>query len=176
MNEGNVGLLALAHQLAPYYCTNPKVAAMAVERSVACGYADRFSDLDLVVFWSQPPTEKEGREIVKRAGGRHLQLVPSKGDDTCWSDTYEVSGVIIDTLHTTVEATERLLADVLERHKPSLTKQQHIAALLSALPLANPAVLSHWQERHAGSARLRKSLASSSVEKDTGAGIMLSSV
>jgi hypothetical protein len=35
---------------------------------------------------------------------------------------------------------------VLERHKPSLTKQQHIAALLSALPLANPAVLTHWQE------------------------------
>jgi hypothetical protein len=77
MNEANVGLLALAHQLAPDYCTNPKVAAMAIERSVACGYADRFSDLDLVVFWSQPPTEKEGTEIVKHAGGRHLQLVPS---------------------------------------------------------------------------------------------------
>jgi hypothetical protein len=40
---------------------------------------------------------------------------------------------------------EGILADVLERCDPSLPKQQHIAALLSALPLANPALVTQWQ-------------------------------
>jgi hypothetical protein len=57
MNEANVGLLALAHQLAPYYCTNPKVAAMAVERSVACGYADRVTSPWLIRRFVDPQAE-----------------------------------------------------------------------------------------------------------------------
>ncbi len=58
-----------------------------------------------------------------------------------------MTGVTIDVRHVGVEATERILADVLERCDPSLAKQQHIAALLSALPLSDPSVLTRWQQR-----------------------------
>jgi len=147
MNEASAGRLALAHQLAPYYRANPKVAAMAVEGSVARGYADRFSDIDLAIFWALAPTEKERRDIIKQAKGRHVQLVPYNRDEACWSDTYDVDGVIIDVRHLGVEATERILAEVLEGYDPSLAKQQHLAALLSALPLSDPSVLTRWQEK-----------------------------
>jgi predicted nucleotidyltransferase len=43
MNEESVRRLALAQQLAPYYCANPKVVAVAVAGSVARGDADRYS-------------------------------------------------------------------------------------------------------------------------------------
>ena len=47
-----------------------------------------------------------------------------------------------------VETTRRLLADVLERFDPSLSKQRHLATLLSALPLADSsAVLTDWQSQ-----------------------------
>src|SRR5262249_37077574 len=47
-----------------------------------------------------------------------------------------------------VDATNRILVDVLERSDPSLTKQQHLATLLSALPLADhSALLAAWQSR-----------------------------
>lgn len=47
-----------------------------------------------------------------------------------------------------VEAAERILAEVLEHCDPSLSKQLHLAELLSALPLSDPsAVLTHWQSR-----------------------------
>jgi len=148
MNEESVRRLALAHQLAPYYCANPKVLAVAVAGSVALGYADRFSDLDLAVFWEAAPTEQERREIIKCARGRHVQLVPSTREETCWSETYEVGVSTIDVRHVGVEAVERILADVLERSDPSLSKQQHLATLLSALPLADSsAVLTDWQSR-----------------------------
>ncbi len=62
-------------------------------------------------------------------------------------DDYEVGGVTIRVRHITVETTERLLADVLERSDPTLAKQQHLAALLSALPLSEPSVITHWQQQ-----------------------------
>ena len=148
MNEESVRRLALAQQLTPYYCADPKVAAVAVAGSVALGYADRFSDLDLAVFWSLTPTEKERGAIIKRAGGRHAQLVPFLEGEACGLDTYEVDGIAIDVQHMDDEATRRILADVLDRFDPSLSKQRHLAILLSALPLADPsAVLTDWQSR-----------------------------
>ena len=148
MNDANAGRFALAQQLAPHYGASPKVAAVAVAGSVARGDADRFSDIDLAVFWSHAPTEQERREIIKHARGRHVQLFPYNGDEACWSDTYEVGGVAIDVRHAEVEAIERILADVLERCDPSLSRQQHLAALLTALSLVDPsALLAHWQSR-----------------------------
>jgi hypothetical protein len=148
MNEASAGRLALAQKLAPFYCTNPKVAAVAVAGSVVLGNADRFSDLDLAVFWEAAPTEQERRAIIKRTSGRHVQLLPYNNDEACWLDTYEVSGTAIDVRHGGVEAIGLLLTEVLEHADPSLSKQRHLATLLSALPLADSsAVLADWQSR-----------------------------
>ena len=148
MNEESVRRLALAQQLAPYYRANPKVAAVALAGSVARGYADRFSDLDLAVYWSLAPTDQERRAIIERARGRHVQLLASYGDEACWSNSYKVDGFAVDVQHMDVKATRRILADVLERADPSLSKQRHLATLLSALPLAaSSAVLTAWQSR-----------------------------
>lgn len=58
-----------------------------------------------------------------------------------------MAGVTIDVRHMTVEAIERILVDVLERADPSLAKQRHLATLLCALPLSDPAMLTHWQQQ-----------------------------
>jgi hypothetical protein len=150
MNEESIRRLALAQQLAPYYCANPKVAAVAVAGSAVRGDADHYSDIDLAVFWSLAPAEKERGEIIKPAGGSHVQLVPPYEGEACWSESYEVGGLAIDVRHVEVEATERILAEVLEHCDPSLSKQQHLASLLWALPLSDPSsVLTHWQSRAA---------------------------
>ena len=147
MNEASAWRYALAQKLAPYYCTNPKVVAVAVEGSVARGCADGSSDIDVVVFWTKPPTEKQRRDIIKHARGRRWKLVPYNVEEGCWLEQFEVAGVAIDVRHMGIETTERILADVLERCDPSLAKQRHIAALLSALPLSDPSMLTQWQQQ-----------------------------
>lgn len=147
MNEASVWRHALAQRIALHYRANPKVRAVAVTGSVAQGYADRSSDIDLLVFWDRPPTVKERRDISKRAGGRRGSRFPAPAQASGWTEEFEVGGVPIDVRHMTVETTERLLADVLELADHALTKQQHIAALLCALPLSDPAMLTHWQSR-----------------------------
>jgi predicted nucleotidyltransferase len=49
MQEESRWRYTLAQQVASHAHANPKVAAMVVEGSVAQGYADRSSDLDLAV-------------------------------------------------------------------------------------------------------------------------------
>ncbi len=149
MKEASLWRYALAQQIASHYQANPKVAAVLVEGSVARDYTDHSSDIDLAVFWAQPPTAKERRDIVTRAGGRDRHPSPSIREAAGWSERYERGEVSIDVRHTTVKATEVLLAAVLEHADPALSKQQRLAALRSALPLVNPTLITRWQQQAA---------------------------
>src|SRR5437773_7942427 len=149
MQEESRWRYALAQQIAPHYQANPRVAAVLVEGSVARDDADRFSDIDLAVFWAESPKAQERRDIVTRAGGSYRHPSPSHREAAGWSEHYEIEGVPIDVRHTTVAATEGLLAAVLEHADPRLSKQQRLAALRSALPLVNPTLITRWQQQAA---------------------------
>ena len=149
MKEASLWRYALAQQIASHYRANPKVTAVLVEGSVARGYADHFSDIDLAVFWAEPPTAQERRDIVTRAGGSYRRPSPSHREAAGWETRTVREGVAIDVRHTTVQATEGLLAAVLEHADPRLAKQQRLAALRSALPLVNPPLITRWQQQAA---------------------------
>ena len=92
MNEASQWRHGLAQQLAAHYSANPKVTAVSLGGSVSQGFADRFSDIDLTIFWTASPTKKERREIIKRARGRRWELVPYNVEEGCWSEQFEVIG------------------------------------------------------------------------------------
>jgi predicted nucleotidyltransferase len=149
MQEESRWRYALAQQIAPHYHANPKVAAVLIEGSVARDDADRSSDLDLAVFWAEPPTAQERRDILTRALGRDRPPSSSPREAAGWQTRNVRGGVAIDVRHTTVAATEGLLAAVLEHADPRLARQQRLAALRSALPLVNPALIIRWQQQAA---------------------------
>jgi predicted nucleotidyltransferase len=76
MNEASRWRHDLAQQLVPHYSANSKVTAVSLGGSTSQGCADRFSDIDLTVFCTVPPTGKERRAILKRARGRRGHLLP----------------------------------------------------------------------------------------------------
>ena len=149
MQEGSLWRYALAQQIASHSHANPKVAAVLVEGSAARDDADHFSDIDLAVFWAEPPTAQERRDIVTRAGRRDRHPSSSHREEAGWETRNVREGVAIDIRHTTVAATESILAAVLEHADPSLSKQQLLAALRSALPLVNPTLITRWQQQAA---------------------------
>ena len=149
MQEESRWRSALAQQIASHAHANPKVAAVVVEGSVARGYADRSSAIDLAVFWAEPPTTQERRDIVTRALERDRYPWPSSRKAAGWETRTVREGVAIDVRHTTVAATEGIMAAVLEHADPRLDKQQHLAALRSALPLVNSPLITRWQQQAA---------------------------
>jgi hypothetical protein len=113
---------------------------------VARGWADRYSDVELGVFWDGVPTDAERRGLVARAGGDLWHLFPPD-DAGRWGEDYYVARVKIDAGSATVGATERWLGDVVDRHDTALPKQHLAAAIQRAVPLHGAPLLEDWRRR-----------------------------
>src|SRR5947209_2177409 len=76
MNAASQWRLALAQHVAGAYAANPNVAAVIIGGSVARGHSDRYSDIEVGVFWRQPPTDEERRSAAEATGGEVHRLYP----------------------------------------------------------------------------------------------------
>ncbi|HEY3230080.1 MAG TPA: nucleotidyltransferase domain-containing protein, partial [Roseiflexaceae bacterium] len=159
MNQVSQGGLAIARRLAAVYRTNPNVQAVMVSGSVARGYADHYSDLELGVFWATPPTDSERTTVIGQIGGEVWSLTSYTTDpESVVSEHYglsaaEINGhtltglVMVDTKHVTLACLERCFGDVLEQFDTALPKQILIAAIQDCIPLYGDALLAQWQAR-----------------------------
>src|SRR5262245_14760973 len=159
MNQVSRAGLAVAHRIAAAYRRNPNVQAVMVSGSVARGYADHYSDLEIGVFWATPPTDADRIDLISQIGG-DLWSLTSYTTDPEWvvSEHYglssiEISGhmptglLMVDTKHATLACLERCFHDVLELFDTALPKQLLIAAIQDGMALYGDALLAEWQAR-----------------------------
>ncbi len=69
MNEASRWRLGRAREIAPVYLADPRVRAVMVGGSVARGWADRYSDVEVGVFWEAFPSPEQFRAAMERARG-----------------------------------------------------------------------------------------------------------
>lgn len=148
MNEPSRWRFAIAQRIAAVTAVNPKVAAVLLGGSVPLGYADRFSDLELYVFWADPPFDDDRAAAIALAGGSVLRLRP-RNESEEWSDVYIVDGVRVDGSHFTVESIDRIAADVLERFDTTFGKQVLLWTFAQGVPLHGEPVITRWRDRAA---------------------------
>jgi hypothetical protein len=147
MNTASQWRLSLARQLVPAYTEYPHVQAVILGGSAARGYADPYSDLELGVFWSQPPTNQDRERAFARACGARLTMDAYDPAYQWWIEDYYVQGVNIDVVHRTIPTTDQLIADVIERSDTSLYKQTLIAAIRDAVPFVGHSHILRWQSQ-----------------------------
>jgi hypothetical protein len=94
INKATEWRLAFARQIAREYCKNPKVQVIVVSGSVSRGQADAYSDIELDLFWQEPPTDEERLRPIKQVNGRLIMFEPCQDDE--WSEDYLVNGVQMD--------------------------------------------------------------------------------
>jgi hypothetical protein len=140
--------LTLARTVAPAYAADPAVAAILVGGSVARGHADRWSDLELGIFWTGAPTEAARAAAAGVAGAAQRRVFPNAATEA-WEEEYRVGGVKVDVGHLTVAAAEQIIDDVTVRGDPALAKQVFVAAVRDGVPLHGGALLAGWKVRAA---------------------------
>ena len=136
----------LADRAAAAYAAEPGVVAVALGGSVSRGEADRFSDIELGVFWNEAPTERGRENAIERADGVVLRLFPYSEEETAWFDDWLVDGVVVEPVHMTTAAMDRLLDAVLRAHDPDPRKQVVIAAIVNGITLHGDDVIAPWRE------------------------------
>ena len=133
----------------PAYASNPAVAAILLAGSAARGHADRFSDIELGVFWRRPPDDDERAAAIAAAGGDLERVYPFDPSDGCWLDDWKLgrrdgeprTGFSVESVHMTLVQLDETLASVLERYDPDPGKQLVLSALLHGISLHGPGTL-----------------------------------
>jgi hypothetical protein len=76
MNEPSQCCLALGERVGLAYVANPKARVVMVAGSTERGTADRYSDVEIDVYWGEPPTDAECQSARLKAAFR---LPPQEG-------------------------------------------------------------------------------------------------
>lgn len=134
-----------AATVAAAYAADPNVVAVVLGGSAGAGHADRWSDVEIGVFWQTPPAEVARRAAIERARGTILRLFPEA--DGVWFDEWTLHGLLIELSNLTTAGVEGALEAVLERHDPDLGLQSLLAALVNGMHLQGSETLLVWRDR-----------------------------
>lgn len=131
---------------------------MVLGGSTARGNADRYSDIDVGVFWQRPPTDEERRTAATAVPGDLQRLYPYDAAEQVWCDDFFLghaqtnapkSGVLLEISHYTCDLFERTLDNILIHYDTNLLKQNLIAGVVQSVALHNAQLINGWKERAA---------------------------
>lgn len=146
MNEASRWRFALAERIAASYARNPKVQAIQVAGSVGRGVADRYSDIEIDIYYSEPPTEAERIAAVRGCGA----VVDSLDeDDDEWEEQMLLDGVHAATSTFLVSTMERYLCEVVEEGQIAPAAQTRLYSLQHAVPFVGHDLIEQWREKAA---------------------------
>jgi hypothetical protein len=139
----------LVQPLQTAYAAVPDVAAVALSGSAARRTADRWSDVEVMVFWSDPPCEAERRESAERGGAVGRRYFPFDAGDRVWSDDLSVGpeGVLVEVTHILVATAEEQLDGLLAQFDPEPALLDFAQGVLDAVPEYGSALIEGWQSR-----------------------------
>ncbi|OOE12797.1 DUF4037 domain-containing protein [Fictibacillus arsenicus] len=76
----------IAIKMASIYQQNPKVEADLLAGSVSRGWEDKHSDIELNIFWSEPPTDEDRMQPIQTIHGSVIDFHPFEEEE--WAESY----------------------------------------------------------------------------------------
>lgn len=104
VNDATQWRLALAQRIARAYAADQNARVVMIAGSVGRGSADRFSDIEIDVYYERAPTRAERAAVVERMGGA---LEGLDEDDDEWAEDFSVGGFHAASSTFLVETMER---------------------------------------------------------------------
>jgi hypothetical protein len=137
--------LAIARQIAARLCRYDGIRAIVVGGSVARGYADVYSDLEMPLFWEALPSDALRQAIAADLGATYLY----RYDGPALEDQLLIDGFQVDFWHNTVAAEERVLDEVLLGYDTDLGSSNFLDTVRACIPLYGEAIIARWKARAA---------------------------
>ena len=145
MNHESEWRLEKGKQVAALYAKNPKLRALVVAGSVARGWADEWSDIELDLFWGEPPTDEDRKSVIEAFNGTIEYYFPLEGFE--WSDAYFVDGLKFEISSFLATTLDEFIHAVLDEYDTDVDRQLRFAALLNSIPLHGAEQIEAWRAR-----------------------------
>lgn len=142
-NPHAVWRIDLARELADAIISLPGVQAIIVAGSVARGYADGYSDVEIPIFWDVLPDDERRHAIVRALNADFLYAY----DGPSAEDQLLVNGMQVDLWHVTVSGEEAVIKAVLEGRSLDLGSLNALDTVRTCIPLYGHELVEKWKER-----------------------------
>lgn len=143
MNDHGRWRLDLAHDLSAHLPRCSELRAVVVGGSVARGYSDAYSDLELILLWDSAPDPEVRRAIRADLRAEFRYPATDPGHDSALL----IRGVPVDLWHNTVAHWEAALDAVLREYSTDLVASNMLDTLQTCLPLSGTDLVQQWQHR-----------------------------
>lgn len=137
--------LDIARQLAERIRSFPGVQAIVVGGSVARGYADAYSDLELPIFWDELPADAMRLALVAALHGEFLHGY----DGPALEDQLLINGFQVDLWHNTVTGEDAVFKAVLEDYSTDFGDSNFMDTIRACIPLYGDALIQQWKQQAA---------------------------
>ncbi|WP_432893068.1 hypothetical protein ACQPYH_19065 [Kribbella sp. CA-245084] len=134
------------------YAAASGVDAVMVSGSTARGDADRWSDVEVGVFWERQPTLAERKAVADVARAAEIRTV-NEGTPPWYDHIYlgapRPDGLMVEVVHTLTSSVETMLDDVLTSHRPDGPSLDAIKGIVDGRDVRGPRaeLVAGWQER-----------------------------
>lgn len=143
MNDESQWRLEKGKQVAALYAMNPKLVALVVAGSVGRDWADEWSDIELDLFWNEPPTDDDRKSVIEALNGQIEYYFPLEGFE--WADAYFVDGLKVEVSSFLATTLDEFIHAVLDEYDTDVDKQLRFAALQNSIPLYGTEQIEKWR-------------------------------
>ncbi len=144
MHDATRWRMALAKRIAALYARHPNARVVMVAGSVSRGCADRYSDIEIDVYYDRPPTETERIAAVEGCGAT-VTLLDEDADE--WEEQMNIGGFYAHSSTFLVQTMERYLTEVVEACQISPLAQVRLSSLQHAVTIKGATQVQQWREK-----------------------------
>ncbi len=139
-------LLRLAERNAQPYSALPETRAILVTGSAAEGVSDFYSDLDIILYYDELPSEEALQQACQQNQGENRRILGDRESGSLF-ESYKVHGVECQFGHGTVKGWEQDMAQVLEQLDVTSPIQKALSGMQEAIPLYGAPLIRQWQDK-----------------------------
>lgn len=139
---GVVGAIQVAQTVADAYARQGDVVAALVAGSLGRGDADAHSDVEVDVYWRDPPDDVQRQRAVATAGGELQNLWPYEPDEGEWAEDFVIGRHAVTVSGFTADW---LAATIADRAEFDLLAQLRLAALHEGEALTGADAVRRWR-------------------------------
>jgi Domain of unknown function (DUF4037) len=146
MNEATRWRFALAKEIGAAYASNDNARIVMVAGSVGRGSADRYSDIEVDVYYAEPPTDVERIAAVERCGGT-VELLAQDEDE--WEERMSIGGFHAHTSTFLVATMERYLREVVDHCSVAPEAQTRLFSVQHGVTVKGEDHVDRWRAKAA---------------------------
>jgi Domain of unknown function (DUF4037) len=115
-------LKQISLEMVQIYKQNPKVESILLAGSVSRDWQDDHSDIELHIFWNEPPNDEDRLSPIRKVNGSLLSFHPYEDEE--WSESYMTNeGVKLEISSFLTGSVEQFISDVVNKYETDYDKQ-----------------------------------------------------